>query len=65
MIAENVQEAATGAKDVAAKMGVVTGAINETNRSAAAVYEMSQAFSGQARTLERAVDEFLRRVAAA
>jgi methyl-accepting chemotaxis protein len=64
-IAHNVQEAATGAKELAGKMAVVTEVIDETNRSAAAVHETSQAFSAQASTLERAVDEFLRRVTAA
>jgi methyl-accepting chemotaxis protein len=65
MIAHNVQGAATGAKDLAVKMAVVTEAIDETNRSAAAVHETSQVFSAQARTLEQAVDVFLKRVAAA
>ena len=65
MIAHNVQEAATGAKELAEKMAFVTEAIDETSRSAAAVYETSQAFSTQASTLEHAVDEFLSRVTTA
>jgi len=65
MIAHNVQEAAAGAKELAEKMVVVTEAIDETNRSAAAVHETSQAFTAQASTLEREVDDFLRRVTAA
>jgi methyl-accepting chemotaxis protein len=65
MIARNVQEAATGAKDLATKIAAVTDAIDETSRSAAAVHETSQAFSAQATTLDREVDDFLRRVSAA
>jgi len=65
MIVHNIQEAAAGAKELAGKMAVVTEAIDETNRSAAAVHETSQAFSAQASTLENAVDAFLRRVTAA
>jgi methyl-accepting chemotaxis protein len=65
MIAHNVQEAATGANELAGKIAAVTQAIDETSRSATAVHETSQAFSAQASTLDRAVDEFLRRVSAA
>jgi methyl-accepting chemotaxis protein len=65
MIARNVQEAATGAKELAGKIVAVTDAIDETSRSAATVHETSQAFSAQAITLDREVDEFLRRVSAA
>jgi methyl-accepting chemotaxis protein len=65
MIAQNVQEAAAGAKELAGKMTVVTETIYGTNRSAAAVHETSQAFSAQASTLETAVETFLKRVTAA
>jgi methyl-accepting chemotaxis protein len=65
MIARNIQEAATGAKELAGKIAAVTDAIDETSRSAAVVHETSQAFSAQASTLDREVDEFLRRVSAA
>jgi methyl-accepting chemotaxis protein len=65
MIAENVQEAAVGAADVSFKMSVVTQAIDDTNRSAAVVQDISHVFSMQARTLESAVDDFLKRVTAA
>jgi methyl-accepting chemotaxis protein len=65
MIAHNVQEAAAGAKELAAKMTVVTEAIDGTNRSAAAVHATSQEFSAQASTLESAVETFLSRVTAA
>lgn len=65
MIAQNVQQAAAGAKELASKMIVVTETIYGTNRSAAAVHETSQAFSAQAGTLEIAVETFLERVTAA
>jgi methyl-accepting chemotaxis protein len=65
MIANNVQEAAAGAKELAANMAVVTSTIDKTSRSASEVHETSQVFSAQANTLERAVDEFLKRVTAA
>ena len=65
MIAHNVQQAAVGTKELAEKMAAVTDAIDETSRSAFAVHETSQAFTAQASTLEREVDEFLRRVTAA
>jgi methyl-accepting chemotaxis protein len=65
MIAQNVQQAAVGAKELASKMTVVTETIYGTNRSATAVHETSQAFSAQASTLETAVETFLERVTAA
>ena len=65
MIAQNVQQAAAGANELATKMTIVTETIYGTNRSAAAVHETSQAFSAQAGTLETAVDTFLNRVTAA
>jgi methyl-accepting chemotaxis protein len=65
MIAQNVQQAAAGANELAGKMNIVTQAIDGTNRSAAAVHETSQVFSAQASTLESAVDTFLKRVTAA
>jgi methyl-accepting chemotaxis protein len=65
MIAQNVQQAAAGARELAGKMTIVTQAIDGTNRSAAAVHETSQAFSAQASTLESAVETFLQRVTAA
>jgi methyl-accepting chemotaxis protein len=64
MIAHNVQQAAAGANELTGNMAVVTEAIDETNRAAAAVLEASQTFSAQASTLEGAVDVFLERVAA-
>lgn len=65
MIAQNVQQAAAGAKELASKMTIVTETIHGTNRSATAVHETSQAFSAQASTLETAVETFLERVTAA
>jgi methyl-accepting chemotaxis protein len=64
-IACNVQQAATGAKELAGNMTVVSEAIRETNRSASAVLEVSNALSDQAGTLQQAVDAFLHKVAAA
>jgi methyl-accepting chemotaxis protein len=64
-IARNVQQAAVGAKELAGSMATVTEAIDETNHSASAVLEASAALSAQAGTLEKSIDEFLQRVAAA
>jgi hypothetical protein len=46
-------------------MGVVSEAIRETNRSAGAVLDVSGALANEAGTLQRAVDTFLNKVAAA
>jgi methyl-accepting chemotaxis protein len=62
MIASSVQQAATGANELAGNMAVVTKAIEETNRAAGEVLDASQAFSAQANTLEHAVEVFLKRV---
>jgi methyl-accepting chemotaxis protein len=64
-IAHSVQQAATGARDLAGNMATVTEAIDETNRAAAAVLEATGALTDQAGTLQGAVDDFLSRVAAA
>jgi len=64
-IARNIQGAASGAKELASSMGVVSEAIRETNQSAAAVLDVSGALADQAGTLQRAVDAFLTKVAAA
>ena len=64
-IGHNVQQAATGAKELAGSMTTVTEAIEETNRSATQVLDASGALSAQAGTLQQAVDQFLERVAAA
>jgi methyl-accepting chemotaxis protein len=64
-IGRNVHEAATGARELAGNMTTVTEAIEETNRSASAVLDASNALTVQAGTLQQAVDTFLDRVAAA
>jgi methyl-accepting chemotaxis protein len=64
-IARNIQEAASGAKELVGSMGVVSEAIRETNRSASAVLDVSGALANEAGTLQRAVDTFLNKVAAA
>ena len=65
MIASNVQQVAAGAKELSGNMVVVTSAIDETNRSASAVLEASDALSAQADTLENTVEAFLMQVTAA
>jgi len=64
-IGRNVQQAATGANELASSMTMVTEAIEETNKSAGQVLDASSGLSAQAGTLQKAVDEFLDRVAAA
>jgi methyl-accepting chemotaxis protein len=64
-IARNVQQAAVGANELAGNMTSVTAAIDETNSSAAAVLETSGALSAEAKTMQQAIDAFLRQVAAA
>jgi methyl-accepting chemotaxis protein len=64
-IARNVGEAASGAREVAGTLTTVTGAIEETTRSAAAVHDAATAVSAHATTLQGAVDDFLRRVTVA
>jgi len=64
-IARNVQQAAGGAHELADGMANVADAIKETNRSASAVLEASQALTVQASELEGSVDAFLKNVAAA
>ena len=64
-IADNVQQAASGASELAGNMATVTEAIEETNRAATAVLDASSALNAQTGTLQTAVDDFLTRVAAA
>ncbi|HXW23676.1 MAG TPA: methyl-accepting chemotaxis protein [Xanthobacteraceae bacterium] len=64
-IAHSVQQAASGASELAGNMTTVTEAIEETNRAAAAVLNATGALTAQAGTLQTAVDDFLTRVAAA
>jgi methyl-accepting chemotaxis protein len=63
-IAHNVNDAASGAREVAGTLTTVTEAIEETTRSAAAVHEAASAVSSHATALQGAVDDFLRRVTA-
>ena len=65
MIACNVQQVSAGANELAGNMVVMTTVIDETNRSASAVLEASDALSAQADTLENTVEVFLKRVTAA
>jgi len=64
-IARNVQQAATGANDLVTNVATVTDAIEETNRSASAVLQMSQALSDQSGTMQMEIDSFLQKVSAA
>jgi methyl-accepting chemotaxis protein len=64
-IASSIAHAAGGTKDLAGNVAVVTQAIDETDRSAGDVLAASRALSDQANALQRAVDSFLHKVAAA
>ena len=64
-IADSVQQAASGASELAGNMATVTEAIEETNRAASAVLDATGALNAQTGTLQTAVDDFLTRVAAA
>ena len=64
-IGRNVHQAASGARELAGNMATVTEAIEETNKSASQVLGATGALSKEAATLQRAVDDFLERVAAA
>jgi len=64
-IARNVQDTANVAKELTDSMAVVTDTISGTNHSATDVLHVSNALAEQASGLEAAVDDFLRKVAAA
>ena len=64
-ITRNVQEAAAGVKELAGNMTQVTNAIGETNRFASEVLDVARTLSTQTGTLDKAVENFLKRVAAA
>jgi len=64
-IDRNIQQAAMRANKLAGNMTSVTAAIDETNHSAVAVLAASGALSAQAKTLQREIDAFLQKVAAA
>ena len=64
-IARNVQQAAAGAGDLVGNVTTVTGAIADTNRSASAVLQVSQALSAQSGSMQREIESFLQKVSAA
>jgi methyl-accepting chemotaxis protein len=64
MITRNVQEAAAGVKELAGNITHVTTAIGETNRFASEVLEAAHTLSAQTSTIDKAVDEFLKKVTA-
>jgi methyl-accepting chemotaxis protein len=64
MITRNVQGAATGVTQLSSSMTEVTTAIGDTNRFASEVLEVAHALSAQTGTIDKAVDDFLKRVTA-
>ncbi len=64
MITRNVQGAAAGVTQLAGNMTQVTNAIGETNRFASEVLEVAHTLSAQTGTIDKAVEDFLRRVTA-
>ena len=64
MITRNVQGAAAGVTQLAGNMTQVTNAIGETNRFASEVLEVAHALSAQTGTIDKAVEDFLKRVTA-
>ena len=64
MITRNVQGAATGVTQLAGSMTEVTRAIGDTNRYASEVLEVAHGLSAQTSTIDKAVEDFLKRVTA-
>jgi len=64
-IARNIQQAASGANDLVGNVTTVSDAIVDTNRSAAAVLQVSQALSDQSGTMQMEIESFLQKVSAA
>jgi len=64
MITRNVQGAAVGVTQLSDNMTEVARAIGETNRFASEVLEVAHTLSSQTNTIDRAVDDFLKRVTA-
>ena len=64
-IVQNVQQASEGANELANNMVIVTKAVDATNHAASAVLMTSETFLAQAGTIEKAVEVFLKKVAAA
>ena len=65
MITRNVQGAAAGVTQLAGNMTEVTKAIGDTNRFASEVIDVAHALSAQTNTIDKAVEDFLKRVTAA
>jgi methyl-accepting chemotaxis protein len=64
MITRNVQGAAAGVMQLAGNMTEVTKAIGDTNRFASQVLDVAHALSAQTSTIDKAVEDFLKRVTA-
>jgi methyl-accepting chemotaxis protein len=64
MITRNVQGAATGVTQLAGNMTEVTKAIGDTNRFASEVIDVAHTLSAQTNTIDKAVEDFLKRVTA-
>ena len=64
MITRNVQGAAAGVTQLAGNMTEVTKAIGDTNRFASEVIDVAHALSAQTNTIDKAVEDFLKRVTA-
>jgi methyl-accepting chemotaxis protein len=64
-ISRSVQQAATGARTVSDNMEGLSASVSETTQSATQVEHASTSVAGQAEELNKVVDEFLEKVAAA
>ena len=64
-ITRNVQGAAAGVTQLAGNMTEVTKAIGDTNRFASEVLEVAHTLSAQTGTIDKTVEDFLKRVTAA
>ena len=64
MITRNVQGAAAGVTQLAGNMTEVTKAIGNTNRFASQVLDVAHALSAQTNTIDKTVEDFLKRVTA-
>ncbi len=64
MITRNVQGAAAGVTQLAGNMTEVTKAIGNTNRFASQVLDVAHALSAQTSTIDKTVEDFLKRVTA-
>ncbi|WP_448202550.1 methyl-accepting chemotaxis protein [Azospirillum sp. sgz302134] len=63
-ISRNIQEASSGTREVAATIAGVTGAADESGRTAHEVLRLSNELSGQVQTLDREVGAFVKAVSA-